>query len=115
MKVIKGEKYLCKNGPKKAMIFKVIAFTPFHIVCENLSYPSNELEMILKYYFLNSFKEYNHQESVKLDDISIQQIIFSINNKIKDYVEEGAISDSVFRLIANDVGKVLMTEFREDK
>jgi len=111
MKVIKGEKYICSNGPKKGMIFKVMAFTQFHIACENLTDPSMGVEMIVKYYFLNSFKEYNHNEIKKLDGITIQQIAFAINLRLKTYADSNVIPDSLFRLMANDVGNVLITEF----
>jgi hypothetical protein len=111
VKVIKGEKYLCSKGPKKAMIFKVMGFTEHHVVCENMSYPANGMEMIVKFYFRNAFKEYNHRANVKLDMISVQQIIFAINTKIKTYVDNEAMSDSLFRLISDDVGKVLFTDF----
>lgn len=114
MKVIKGEKYVCTNGPKKGCLFRVVAFTPYHIACENLSVPSSDVEMIVKYYFKESFREYNHQPMVKIDMISVQQIVFAVNNEIKKYVDGGVISESTFRLMANDVGKIISTEFLEE-
>lgn len=111
MKVIKGEKYLCSSGPKKGELFRVIAFTPFHIACENLSDPPKGVEMIPKYYFKESFKDHNHKENVKLGHIEVQQIIFAINNELNKYVKEGVIPTSTFALMANDVANILISEF----
>jgi hypothetical protein len=113
MKVIKGEKYIIHRGKRKGEIFRVTAFTPYHIAGLNLSNPSDSEELIPKFYFAECFKEYQHSEMVKLNDLAIQQIIFVVNDKIKEFVINQALSESVFRLIANDVGEIVTNTFKE--
>jgi hypothetical protein len=111
MKVIKGEKYICVSGPKKGELFRVIAFTQFHVACENLSDPPKGVEMIPKYYFKESFKDHNHKENVKLGNIETQQIICAINTELSKYVFNGVIPEATFSLMCNDVSRVLIENF----
>lgn len=115
MKIIKGEKYICSNGPLRGQLFKILTFTPYHVVCENLTWPSESVEMIVKYYFRESFRAYDHLVNVSLSDIEIQQVVHAVNLRIKTYMDNGMIAESLFGLIANDVVSVMVTEFGGSK
>lgn len=111
MKIIKGEKYIASKGPKKGQIFELVAFGEYHFACKNLTYPNIGDELIVKYYFLEGFVPYNHLPTIKMTEIQAQQVIQKVNTNIREYVSGGVISESLFQVIANDIGRTIFREF----
>lgn len=109
MNIVKGEKYKCMRGDNKGNVYQITEFLKFHISCVNLQ--SGEVEDFPKFYFTESFISLR-DEKIEIDDNTLYNISYAVNNSIKDFVAEGFISYNLFLDIATKVNTTLMKKFR---